>query len=307
MPAQAIGLHKPHQRRKPLSRHAVSRPALDVLTLGHRGDRDQLCNAVDLELFFERSTQAFEVLGVSSIVLGTGYAIGLAVATWKRTGGARAFKTLRNAIGGAILLGLELLVAADIVKTVTSKPSLTDAAILAMIVLIRTDAARRRLLTGPDEVGGLLADQHAGGVGMAAHDRGHHRRIGHPQPVDAANPQLRIHHAGVVAAHPAGADGVVRRLRTRVDRRLEASRRPASSRRAAGRYRRARPLSAGDPAIFALIRSPDISAARSAPASSLRYRGSMTGLSYGSADRSVMLPRLCGFSRIGPITTACRW
>ena len=36
------------------------------------------------------------------------------------------------------LLGLELLVAADIVKTVTSKPSLTDAAILGMIVLIRT-------------------------------------------------------------------------------------------------------------------------------------------------------------------------
>ena len=36
------------------------------------------------------------------------------------------------------MLGLELLVAADIVKTVTSKPSLTDAAILGMIVLIRT-------------------------------------------------------------------------------------------------------------------------------------------------------------------------
>ena len=52
--------------------------------------------------------------------------------------GARAFKTLRNSIGGAILLGLELLVAADIVKTVTSKPSLTDAAVLGMIVLIRT-------------------------------------------------------------------------------------------------------------------------------------------------------------------------
>jgi len=93
---------------------------------------------VNLELFFERATQAFEVLGVSSMVLGTGYAIGLAAVTWKRIDGARAFKTLRNSIGGAILLGLELLVAADIVKTVTSKPSLTDAAILGMIVLIRT-------------------------------------------------------------------------------------------------------------------------------------------------------------------------
>ena len=93
---------------------------------------------VFLEQFFERATQAFEVLGVSSMVLGTGYAIGLALVMWRRTAGARAFKTLRNAIGGAILLGLELLVAADIVKTVTSKPSLEDAAILGMIVLIRT-------------------------------------------------------------------------------------------------------------------------------------------------------------------------
>ena len=93
---------------------------------------------MNLEEFFERATQAFEVLGVSSMVLGTGYAIGLALLTWTRTGGARAFKTLRNSIGGAILLGLELLVAADIVKTVTSRPSLTDAAVLGMIVLIRT-------------------------------------------------------------------------------------------------------------------------------------------------------------------------
>ncbi len=93
---------------------------------------------MNLEVFFERATQAFEVLGVSSMVLGTGYAIGLATVTWRRTDGAHAFKTLRNSIGGAILLGLELLVAADIVKTVTSKPSLTDAAILGMIVLIRT-------------------------------------------------------------------------------------------------------------------------------------------------------------------------
>ncbi|MGZ6779632.1 MAG: DUF1622 domain-containing protein [Mycobacterium sp.] len=118
---------------------------------------------MNLEQFFQRATQAFEVLGVSSMVLGTGYAIGLALVMWTRTGGARAFKTLRNAIGGAILLGLELLVAADIVKTVTSKPSLTDATILGMIVLIRTVLSftieveidgvapwRKALATGPE-------------------------------------------------------------------------------------------------------------------------------------------------------------
>ena len=91
------------------------------------------------EEFFERATQAFEVLGVLSMVVGFVFAFGLSIIAWKRTkSGGRAFKTLRESLGGAILLGLELLVAADIVKTVTSTPSLTDAAVLGMIVLIRT-------------------------------------------------------------------------------------------------------------------------------------------------------------------------
>src|SRR5882757_3867110 len=116
-----------------------------------------------VEVFFERATQTFEVLGVSSMVVGFLFAFALAGVTWKRTGvGARAFKALRDSLGGAILLGLELLVAADIVKTVTSTPSLTDAAVLGMIVLIRTVLSitieievdgvapwRRALTTGP--------------------------------------------------------------------------------------------------------------------------------------------------------------
>ncbi len=115
-----------------------------------------------VETFFERATQAFEVLGVSSMIVGTVFAFALALVTWKRSDGSRAFKTLRDSLGGAILLGLELLVAADIVKTVTSTPSLTDAAILGLIVLIRTVLSisieievdgvapwRRALTTGP--------------------------------------------------------------------------------------------------------------------------------------------------------------
>ncbi|SDD35903.1 DUF1622 domain-containing protein [Rhodococcus tukisamuensis] len=94
---------------------------------------------MDTVRFFELATETFEVLGVLSMVVGFVFAFLLAALTWKRTGdGARAFKTLRESLGGAILLGLELLVAADIVKTVTSTPSLTDAAILGLIVLIRT-------------------------------------------------------------------------------------------------------------------------------------------------------------------------
>ncbi len=89
--------------------------------------------------YFRLATRGFEVLGVSAMVLGALFAVVLAARVWQRTGdGSRAFKSLRDSLGGAILLGLELLVAADIVKTVTSTPSLTDAATLGLIVLIRT-------------------------------------------------------------------------------------------------------------------------------------------------------------------------
>lgn len=89
--------------------------------------------------FFETVTIAFEVAGVAVMVVGIVVAGGLSIRKWIRSrNGAVAFKTLRDSIGLAILLGLEILVAADLVRTVTSVPSLNDAAVLAIIVLIRT-------------------------------------------------------------------------------------------------------------------------------------------------------------------------
>ncbi|MEA1794493.1 DUF1622 domain-containing protein [Rhodococcus qingshengii] len=89
--------------------------------------------------FFELVTEWFEVLGVVAMVLGLLFAFVIAGRAWSRTrDGSSAFRTLRETMGAVILLGLEILVAADLVKTVTSSPSLTDAAVLGMIVLIRT-------------------------------------------------------------------------------------------------------------------------------------------------------------------------
>ncbi|MDI9900870.1 DUF1622 domain-containing protein [Rhodococcus sp. IEGM 1409] len=89
--------------------------------------------------FFELVTEWFEVLGVVAMVLGFVFAFVIAGRAWTRTrDGSSAFRTLRETMGAVILLGLEILVAADLVKTVTSSPSLTDAAVLGMIVLIRT-------------------------------------------------------------------------------------------------------------------------------------------------------------------------
>ncbi len=61
------------------------------------------------------------------------------VATLARKESARAaYLVLRNTLGAAILLGLEVLVAADPIRTITSKPSIEDALILGLIVVIRT-------------------------------------------------------------------------------------------------------------------------------------------------------------------------
>src|SRR5688500_4995493 len=89
--------------------------------------------AMNVQVFFERATLASEVSGGVWVGLRFLCAFSLAAVTWMRTGkGGRAFKTLRVSLGGAILLGLDVLVAADIVKPVTSTPSLTDAAVLVM-------------------------------------------------------------------------------------------------------------------------------------------------------------------------------
>ncbi len=113
--------------------------------------------------FFETVTQVFEIIGVAAMAGGFVVAIVLALRSWASSkNGHVAFKTLRDSIGLVILLGLEILVAADLVHTVTSTPSLTDAAVLAIVVLIRTVLSfslqieiegiapwRRALLTSP--------------------------------------------------------------------------------------------------------------------------------------------------------------
>lgn len=49
-----------------------------------------------------------------------------------------AIRTLRQSIGKGILLGLELLVAGDIIRTVAIEPTFTSVGVLAIIVLVRT-------------------------------------------------------------------------------------------------------------------------------------------------------------------------
>ena len=57
----------------------------------------------------------------------------------ERGGEARlAYKPFKDRIGGAMMLGLEFLVAADVVDTVTTKPTMQSIATLGLLVVVRT-------------------------------------------------------------------------------------------------------------------------------------------------------------------------
>jgi uncharacterized membrane protein len=87
----------------------------------------------------DTAAQAFELLGAAVLVTGLILSIALAGQVWLRTrSGRAAYQTLRETFGGALLLGIEVLVAADLIRTVAVDPTLQNVAILGLIVLIRT-------------------------------------------------------------------------------------------------------------------------------------------------------------------------
>jgi uncharacterized membrane protein len=83
-------------------------------------------------------TGVVEVAGIAVILAGAVVAAWLFARDLRRAGAGRAYKSLRSNLGRSILLGLELLVAADIIDTVAIEPTLESLAVLAGIVLIRT-------------------------------------------------------------------------------------------------------------------------------------------------------------------------
>jgi uncharacterized membrane protein len=83
--------------------------------------------------------QGFEGLGAAILVAGVVLAAVLAIVAWHRSGQPRqGFLALRRAFGATLLLGLEVLVAADLIRTVAVAPTLDNVLVLGLIVLIRT-------------------------------------------------------------------------------------------------------------------------------------------------------------------------
>jgi uncharacterized membrane protein len=80
---------------------------------------------------------AIDAIGVTVIAGGALLAVFLTIGRARQEEGG-AYEFFRRRLGRAILLGLEFLVAADIIRTVAVTPTGESVAVLGGIVLIRT-------------------------------------------------------------------------------------------------------------------------------------------------------------------------
>ncbi len=90
-----------------------------------------------IKLYIQYIAKGMEVVGVIIIALGGIIAISRFLISQLKYNN-HLYVRLRQELGKAILLGLEVLVAADIIATVVTEPTLKRVLTLGLIVLIRT-------------------------------------------------------------------------------------------------------------------------------------------------------------------------
>lgn len=81
---------------------------------------------------------AIEIFAIVIIVIGILYASVLILSRLLRRREGDHYATYKAILGRSLLLGLEILVAADIIRTVALDPSFENVAVLGVLVLVRT-------------------------------------------------------------------------------------------------------------------------------------------------------------------------
>ena len=97
-----------------------------------------MIGSATFEDVMENVVRGFEVAGVGVLAAGSILAfVVFAVDLFRRPFG-QAYEGVRQGVGRAILLGLEILIIADIVQTITIDPTLKSVITLGVLVLVRT-------------------------------------------------------------------------------------------------------------------------------------------------------------------------
>lgn len=88
--------------------------------------------------FLDQAGGAISLVGVLVIAGGFFLAAGRYVAGYRRLGSQKSFRHFKVGLGRALLLGLEILVVADVIETITIKPTFGSLATLGFLVILRT-------------------------------------------------------------------------------------------------------------------------------------------------------------------------
>jgi uncharacterized membrane protein len=94
--------------------------------------------AMQIDEWMEHVVRGFEVAGVLMLAIGSVWALASAVPVLLKGDSFAAYTRTRQRVGRSVLLGLEILIIADIVQTITIDSTLESAATLGVIVLVRT-------------------------------------------------------------------------------------------------------------------------------------------------------------------------
>jgi len=100
--------------------------------LSRRGITEQILQYLD------HAAQTISLSGVVVIVGGFVLATGRYIAEYRQLGPAQDFAQFKIRLGQALMLGLEMLVVADVIETITTKSTFNSLALLAFLVVMRT-------------------------------------------------------------------------------------------------------------------------------------------------------------------------
>jgi len=97
-----------------------------------------MIGSATFEDVMENVVRGFEVAGVGVLAAGSILAFVVFAVDLFRLPFHQAYEGVRQGVGRAILLGLEILIIADIVQTITIDPTLESVITLGVLVLVRT-------------------------------------------------------------------------------------------------------------------------------------------------------------------------
>ncbi len=91
----------------------------------------------DFRFYVDYISKIVEGIGVATIFIGAVYSLILFIISVLKKK-ENSYVLLRQSLGKSIVLGLEILIAADIMATIVTEPTMRSVTILGLIVLIRT-------------------------------------------------------------------------------------------------------------------------------------------------------------------------